>query len=107
MFCSNCGKEIDDKAVVCVHCGVQTNNKIKSESSGAGKSWVVTLLLCLFLGSVGAHRFYTKNIGSAVAQLLMTLTVFLWPISGIWAFIDLIIILCGNFTTKDGEELTK
>lgn len=25
MFCKNCGKEIDDKAVVCIHCGVATN----------------------------------------------------------------------------------
>ncbi len=24
MFCSECGKEINDKAVVCVHCGVPT-----------------------------------------------------------------------------------
>lgn len=24
MYCQNCGKEIDDKAVVCVHCGVET-----------------------------------------------------------------------------------
>ena len=24
MFCRNCGKEIDDKAVVCPHCGVAT-----------------------------------------------------------------------------------
>ena len=24
MFCKNCGKEIDDKAVVCPYCGVQT-----------------------------------------------------------------------------------
>lgn len=26
MFCNNCGKEIDDKAVVCVHCGVPTKS---------------------------------------------------------------------------------
>ena len=26
MFCKHCGKEIDDKAVVCVHCGVPTDN---------------------------------------------------------------------------------
>lgn len=25
MFCRNCGKEIDDKAVVCIHCGVSAN----------------------------------------------------------------------------------
>lgn len=25
MFCKNCGKEVDDKAVVCVNCGVATS----------------------------------------------------------------------------------
>ena len=28
MFCTNCGKEIDDQAVICVHCGVPTHNMI-------------------------------------------------------------------------------
>jgi len=26
MFCSKCGKEIDDSAVVCIFCGVATQN---------------------------------------------------------------------------------
>ncbi len=26
MFCSNCGKSIDDKAAVCIHCGAPTRN---------------------------------------------------------------------------------
>ena len=26
MYCTNCGKKIDDKAVICVHCGVVTDN---------------------------------------------------------------------------------
>lgn len=26
MYCKNFGKEIDDKAAVCIHCGVATNN---------------------------------------------------------------------------------
>ncbi|MCB5287840.1 MAG: zinc ribbon domain-containing protein, partial [Candidatus Cloacimonetes bacterium] len=25
MFCKNCGKEIDDNAIICIHCGVSTN----------------------------------------------------------------------------------
>lgn len=29
MFCFKCGKEIDDSAVVCVHCGVATKNMQK------------------------------------------------------------------------------
>lgn len=26
MFCSKCGKEINDEAVVCIHCGCAVNN---------------------------------------------------------------------------------
>ena len=26
MYCSNCGKEIDNKAVICIHCGCAINN---------------------------------------------------------------------------------
>ena len=32
MFCSKCGKDIDDSAVVCIYCGVATQN-LKSEQS--------------------------------------------------------------------------
>ena len=31
MFCSKCGKEINDEAVVCVHCGCATANMQKQE----------------------------------------------------------------------------
>lgn len=31
MFCKSCGKEIDDNADVCIHCGVATN---KNKASG-------------------------------------------------------------------------
>lgn len=27
MYCSNCGKEIDDNAVLCINCGCITDNK--------------------------------------------------------------------------------
>ena len=26
MFCSKCGKEINDEAVICIHCGCPTQN---------------------------------------------------------------------------------
>lgn len=34
------------------------------------KSWITTLLLCLFLGGLGVHRFYAGKIGTGILQLI-------------------------------------
>lgn len=36
MFCKNCGKEIHDEAVMCVHCGAETTNKIPADILSTG-----------------------------------------------------------------------
>ena len=36
----------------------------------AGKSKTVTLILCIFLGYIGVHRFYTGKIGTGILYLL-------------------------------------
>ncbi|WP_068985785.1 MULTISPECIES: TM2 domain-containing protein [Lysinibacillus] len=61
------------------------------------KSFVATLLLCFFLGSLGIHRFYAGKIGTGI---LMVLTL---GGLGIWTIIDLIMIIVGKFTDKDGN----
>ena len=38
MFCKNCGKDIDDSAVVCPNCGVATDNMAKSTPAPAQKN---------------------------------------------------------------------
>ena len=35
MFCKNCGKEINDGAVVCPNCGVATENMVKASAPAA------------------------------------------------------------------------
>lgn len=60
------------------------------------KGFVPTLLLCIFLGALGIHRFYVGKIGTGI---LMFLTV---GGLGIWALIDLIMIIVGAFKDKQG-----
>jgi TM2 domain-containing membrane protein YozV len=67
----------------------------------AQKDWLTTLLLCLFVGGFGAHRFYTGHTGIAVVQLLTL------GGCGIWALIDLIKIITGSFTDANGKPLLK
>lgn len=65
------------------------------------KSWVVALVLCIFLGGLGVHRFYVGKVGTGI---LMILT---FGGLGIWVLIDLILILVGSFRDKQGQALAR
>ncbi|HCQ56152.1 MAG TPA: hypothetical protein DIU30_07435 [Clostridiales bacterium] len=64
------------------------------------KNWLATLLLCLFLGGIGVHRFYVGKVGTGILQLITL------GGCGIWTLIDLIMIITGSFTDKDGNKIT-
>lgn len=98
-FCHSCGNEVNENAVVCVKCGVAVNNKTGSTQIGpvSDKEWLTTLLMCLFLGPLGIHRFYTGKTGTGIAML------FTLGGCGVWTLIDLIMILTGSF--KDANDL--
>ena len=52
MYCQNCGQEVNDNAVVCVHCGCSLRSN--AIDNPANKSISTTgLLLGLFLGLIG------------------------------------------------------
>lgn len=100
MFCSNCGAEINDNAVVCVKCGCAVSSPAKTEVlNSSDKDWIATLLLCFFLGGLGVHRFYVGKVGTGILQLITV------GGCGIWTLIDFIIIAVGNFTDADGKRI--
>jgi len=58
------------------------------------KNRLAALLLCFFLGVVGAHRFYVGKIGTGLLYL------FTGGLFGVGVIVDFIMILLGSFTDK-------
>jgi TM2 domain-containing membrane protein YozV len=76
-------------------------NSLKSESNSnesqtGGGSQLVALLLVIFAGVMGIHRFYLGYIGIGIIQLLTG------GGCGIWALIDLIRICTGDLKPNGG-----
>ncbi|WP_240721406.1 TM2 domain-containing protein [Pseudarthrobacter sp. NamE5] len=65
----------------------------------SNKSFLVTWLLSLLLGVLGVDRFYLGKVGTGILKLV-TLGGF-----GIWALIDLILILTNKMRDKQGLPL--
>lgn len=49
MFCRNCGKQIDDKAVVCIHCGVLPKTE-KNFCYNCGEATQINQVICVKCG---------------------------------------------------------
>ena len=63
------------------------------------KSGIVVLLLCIFLGTFGLHRFMVNKIGTGILMILTAGGL------GIWWLIDTIMIVVGAFTDSDGKHV--
>ncbi len=112
-FCKHCGGRIPEDAVLCTLCGRQVeelhgasasqpqivihndNNNINTNTntvqavgvSGRAKSKWVAVVLCLFLGWFGGHKFYEGKMGMGILYLLTA------GLFGIGVVVDLIILL--------------
>lgn len=113
MFCNKCGREIENSNTFCNYCGAPTNlgspqvvvNNQNYQgnymSAVSDKDWLTTLLLCIFVGGLGIHRFYVGKTGTGILWLF-TLGCF-----GIGTIIDLITIITGGFTDNLNRPLNK
>ncbi len=100
MFCHNCGKEIDDNAFVCPHCGVIVGNKDAANGTNAnsantnatngtnaqttGSNTIATVgfvlsffiaiagLICSIIGYRNAPQYGGKGKGLALAGIIIS-----------------------------------
>lgn len=94
--CSQCGFQLKSTARFCDQCGAKISSSTDTVSD---KSAVTALLLCIFLGALGIHRFYVGKVKTGVLMLLTAGGL------GIWTLVDLIQIACCNFTDKENKFL--
>lgn len=51
MYCPNCGSSINEKAEICVHCGVNVlkfSNQVTATKNDTPNFWINALSLCCF-----------------------------------------------------------
>ena len=107
MFCSNCGTEIEAGKHQSTKCGSFSQQPVnpapvsQNLQQTQGKSWIAALLLNLFLGYLGIHRFYTGSVGIGVVQLMTG------GLCGLWWFIDFVMIITNSYRDGKGNPLVK
>ena len=101
------GSSSGTPAISITNTSSNANENTASVTSVAGgfgigippRSKMTALLLCIFLGGFGAHRFYVGKIGTGIIWLF-TLGLF-----GVGYIVDLIMIIAGAFRDNFGRPL--
>lgn len=119
MYCTNCGKEMNDNQAICLNCGVKTGvGKAYCGNCGSavapeadvcmncgvalkkaagdlgGQSKTTMALVCFFLGGIGIHNFIVGETKKGIVKIVASMCC---GIGGILALIDFIKILMDKY----------
>ena len=90
-----------DRVITQEEFDLQKDKLLSSTSSTTSTDWLTLFLLTFFVGVLGVHRFYTGKIGTGFLMLI-TLGGF-----GVWFLVDLILVVTGQFTNKEGQKIPR
>lgn len=88
MYCRNCGKEISDEAVICVHCGVPAG-KGNTYCSNCGGEVHPEAVICVNCGVSLKKKLPTEGIQKRNIAVAIILTIITCGIYGIYWFVKL------------------
>ena len=80
---------------------LQKEKLLNSSTKTSTTDWLTLFLLTFFVGVLGVHRFYVGKIGTGFLMLLTLGGL------GVWFLVDLILVVTGQFTNKDGEKIPR
>lgn len=105
MYCRYCGSPLKDGDLFCSRCGKSVYASFSHAKSDNGqespKNKTLLLILSIFFGYFGIHRFYVGKIGTGILWLL---TFGLFCVGWI---VDVILIARGDFKDRDGISVKK
>ena len=79
----------------------QKEKLLDSSTKTNSIDWLALFLLTFFVGVLGVHRFYVGKIGTGVLMLITLGGV------GVWFLVDLLLVVTGQFTNKDGQKIPR
>jgi TM2 domain-containing membrane protein YozV len=77
-YCPECGQSLSNpKSDVCLNCGISLKRIKINNISNSSKSKIAAALFAFFLGTIGIHRFYLGYTGTGIIFIVLFVLGFL------------------------------